>query len=241
MPNQNDQPRGSTPRHRLDPAKIVETAGNLAAEIAVRLPGTTLAALAGELETIALSAMERGRLARQPIVSIRLLSAAAIVSAVSALWYLADHIHTKWEFGTINEVFEGLHTGFELVALFAGAMWFCATIELRIKRKRALAFIEELREFIHVIDVTQLYFTPDLYRSRTPAGPTLPTLDETYLLYCTQMLAVLGNLAPLYTRGAPEDSVLRAAADVETLAIAVTTKHLAKAELVRAKGAGVPV
>ena len=83
------------------------------------------------------------------------------------------------------------------------------TLEARIKRKEALGFIEELREFAHVIDVTQLYYTPDLYRSRHGARPGNPAIDETYLLYCTQMLGVISNLAPLYTRGATGDSILR--------------------------------
>ena len=51
--------------------------------------------------------------------------------------------------------------------------------------------------------------------------------------YCTQMLAVISNLAPVYTRGATGDSILRAASEVEILAISITTKHMAKAEAVR--------
>jgi hypothetical protein len=78
--------------------------------------------------------------------------------------------------------------------------------------------------------------TPDLYRSRLGAPPTTLLIEETYLLYCTQMLAVIGNLAPLYTRGATGDSILRAASEVEMLAIAISTKHLSKAESVRMLG-----
>jgi hypothetical protein len=96
-----------------------------------------------------------------------------------------------------------------------------------------LGFIEELREFAHVVDVTQLYYTHDLYRSRNDARPSNPAIDETYLLYCTQMLGVISNLAPLYTRGATGDSILRAASEVQMLALAIITKHLAKAEAAR--------
>ena len=84
----------------------------------------------------------------------------------------------------------------------------------------------------HVIDVTQLYYTPDLYRYGPGARSGNLAIDETYLLYSTQMLAVIGNLVPLYTRGATGDSILRAASEVEMLAIAISTKHLAKAEAV---------
>jgi hypothetical protein len=221
------------PKHRLDSGKIVETATNLANDIGARLPGSTLAALADELKTTAVTADDRVRRAQEPMISIRLISVAAVVAVLLALWYLARHIHAKWEFATINEVFDGVHTGFELLVILAGAIWFCVTLETRLKRKAALAFIEDLREFIHVIDVTQLYYTPDLYGSRVGDARTTRALDETYLLYCTQMLAVISNLAPLCSRGAPGDSVLRAASDVEMLAIAVSTKHMSKAEFVR--------
>ena len=58
---------------------------------------------------------------------------------------------------------------------------------------------EELRELIHVIDATQLYYTPDLY-NHDAANPRTPLdSDYTYLLFCTQMFAVISNLAALYT------------------------------------------
>ena len=224
---------GPDPKHRLDASKIVETAKNLADDINTRLPGSSLAGLAEELTKVAVATRTRGRQARRPILAIRAFSALAIGLALVGLWYLARHIHARWEFGTIDNVFDALNAGFNLLVLLAGALWFCVTLEARIKRKEALGFIEELREFAHVIDVTQLYYTPDLYRSRNGARPSNPAIDETYLLYCTQMLGVISNLAPLYTRGATGDSILRAASEVQMLAMAITTKHLAKAEAVR--------
>jgi hypothetical protein len=224
---------GPEQRHRLDPSKIVETAKNLAAEINARLPGSNLAGLADELTKLAVAARTRGRRARRPILAIRVVSALAIGLALVGLWYLARHIHTRWEFGTIGDLFGALTAGFNLLVLVTGALWFCVTLEARLKRREALGFIEELREFVHVIDVTQLYYTRDLYRDPQEAQPGNSPIDETYLLYCTQMLGVLCNLAPLYARGATGDSILRAASEVEMLAIAIITKHLAKAEAVR--------
>lgn len=226
-------------RHRLDAGKIIDTAKNLVEDINVRLSGTNLAALAEELVKLAVATEERARRARRPFVAIRMISGLVISLVLVGLWYLARHIHAKWEFDTINNVFDALNTGFNLLILLAGGLWFCITIEARIKRREALGFIEELREFAHVIDVTQLYYTPDLYRSRHGSRSANPAIDETYLLYSTQMLAVIGNLAPLYTRGATGDSILRAASEVEMLAIAISTKHLAKAEAVLGKNKGI--
>jgi hypothetical protein len=224
---------GPKPGHRLDADKIIESAKNLADDINTRLPGTNLAVLAEELARLAVATEERALRARRPFLAIRACSALAIGLVLLALWYLARHIHARWEFGTINNVFDAVNTGFNLLVLLAGALWFFVTFEAQLKRKEALGFIEELREFAHVIDVTQLYYTPDLYRPRNDARPANPAIDETYLLYCTQMLGVISNLAPLYTRGATGDSILRAASEVQMLAMAIISKHLAKAEAAR--------
>ncbi len=224
---------GPDSRHRLDAAKIIETARNFSEDIKLRLPGTNLCMLAQELAALAVATEERGRRARRPLLAIRALSALAISLVVLGLWYLARHIHARWEFGTINNVFDALNTGFNLLFLLAGALWFCVTLEARIKRKEALKFIEELREFAHVIDVTQLYYTTELYRPRREDDLGKPAIDETYLFHCTRMLGVISNLAPLYTRGATGDSILRAASEVQMLATAIITKHLAKAEALR--------
>jgi len=211
----------------------METAENLASDIGEKLPGSSLAGLAVELAQIAHATVERARQARNPIYAIRVVSLLAICASLLGLWYLLDHIHTRWEFGTITEVFEAADAGFNLLVLLAGALWFLITFENRIKRKRALESIEELREFIHVIDVTQLFYTPLVYSPDPAAARTSVTFDYTYFLYCTQMLAVISNLAPLYTRGAAGDSILRAASEVEMLANAITAKLLSKAESVR--------
>jgi hypothetical protein len=224
---------GLDPQHRLDGGKIVHTAKNLADDINTRLPGSSLAGLAAELAKVAVATLTRGRQARRPILAIRAVSALAIGLALVGLWYLARHLHARWEFGTIGELFGALTAGFNLLVLLAGALWFCVTLEARLKRTEALAYIQELREFAHVIDVTQLYYTPDLYRSSHVASAGKTAIDETYLLYCTQMLGVISNLAPLYSRGATGDSILRAASEVQMLAMAIATKHLAKAEAAR--------
>jgi hypothetical protein len=219
--------------HRLDPAKIVETAENLARGVGERLPGSTLAGLATELMRIARQTDERARQARRPIYAIRVASLLAISASLLGLWYLGNHIHTRWVFGTITDVFEATDAGFNLLVLLAGALWFLITIEARIKRKKALDFLEELREFIHVIDVTQLYYTPDLYKTDTSYSHSSLNLDYTYLLFCTQMLGVISNLAPLYTRGAAGDSILRAVSEVEMLANDITAMLHTKVATVR--------
>jgi hypothetical protein len=219
----------SKAKHRLDPARIVETAEDLSQRMSEKLPGSRLAGLAVELAQIARQTDERAQQARRPIRAIRLASALTVGGSLLGLWYLVRHVHARWEFGTITEVFEAADAGFNLVVILAGALWFLITLEARIKRRKSLESIEELREFIHVIDVTQLYYTPDVYAPHSGRSLSPLDLDYNYLLFCTQMLAVICNLVPLYSRGA-NDSVMRAAAEVEMLANAVSAKLLSKAE-----------
>ena len=220
-------------RHRLDPAKIVETADHLVRRVCEKLPDSTLAGLVAELAQVAHQTEERARKARRPIPAIRIASILAIGGTLVGVWYLGRHIHARWEFGTITEVFEATDAGFNLLVILAGALWSFITLEARLKRRKALASIEELRNFIHVIDITQLYYTPDLYNPNPANSLSSLNIDYKYLLFCTEMLTLISNLAPLYTRGAAGDSILRAVSDVEMLANAISHKLLSKADTVR--------
>ena len=220
-------------KHRLDPAKIVETAENLSRELGERLPGSTLAVLSGELVILARTTEGRVREARKPIYAIRAVSYLAIGTTVLFLGLIAHHIHTRWAFSSVTDLFEATDAGFNLLAILGGTLWFFGSFESRIKRRRALASIEELRDFIHVIDINQLYYTPHLYGQIAIESLKEQKLDFTYILYCTQLVALIGNLAPLHTRGAAGDSILRAVSDVEQLANAVVSKLQAKADSVR--------
>jgi len=228
-------PAGLSPTevHQLDPAKIIEAAENLARRVNDRFPESHLASLAVKLAEIARVTNERARQAARPIYSIRLACLAAVCVCLLGLFNLTRHVHPRWEFSTIGELFEAADAGFNLVVVVTGAIWFLITFETRVKRKKALAFIGELCEFIHVIDLTQLYFTPEIYKADTEASQAPSRFDYTYLLFCTQMLAVIRNLALIYTRDVSSDSIWRAAIDVEMLAVAVEAKLFSKAETAR--------
>ncbi len=73
-------------KHRLDPAKIIETADSLARRIGDKLPGSTLAGLAAELARIARATEERAGRARQPIFTIRAGSVLAINASLAGIW-----------------------------------------------------------------------------------------------------------------------------------------------------------
>jgi hypothetical protein len=64
------------------------------------------------------------------LLAIRALSALAIGLVLLGLWFLARHIHARWEFATMNNVFDAFNTGFNLLVLLAGALWFSGALTL---------------------------------------------------------------------------------------------------------------
>ena len=225
-------------KHRLDPAKIILTAENLTHRVSSRFPDSTLAGLADDLAEIARETDERSRLAQKPNRLIRGAGWLAGILGILGIWYFIDRIQThlidaKMEFGTVTDLFESADAGFNILVALAGALWFLVTIEARFKRKQILEHIGELLEFIQLIDATQLYCTPELYKSNLPPNGKQSRFDHTYLLLCNEMLGVISNLAPLYTRGNMDDSVWRAASNVVKLVNAIEGRLFAKSEAIR--------
>src|SRR5262249_25319826 len=103
-------------------------------------------------------------------------------------------------------------------------------LETRIRRRRALTALHELRVLAHVVDLHQLTKDPDrlFYPERaTPSSPPLSmqAFELTrYLDYCSEMLSVIGNLAALYAQQYPDRVVLDAVDTIESLTAAMSTK-----------------
>lgn len=72
-----------------------------------------------------------------------------------------------------------------------------------------------------------------MYDDGASSANKLLRFDHSYLLYGSQILGLVGNLAALHTCGAAGDSIIRVSADVEMFATALTGKLYNKAEFVR--------
>src|SRR5262249_46309951 len=92
------------------------------------------------------------------------------------------------------------------------------------KRSRALSDLHELRSFAHVIDMHQLSKDPTVILSGAPSRtPNSPPREMNqfqltrYLDYCSEMLALIGKLAALYSEYTRDPAIVEAVHDVETL------------------------
>jgi hypothetical protein len=123
--------------------------------------------------------------------------------------------------------------------VFVGiAIWFLATLETRLKRRRALAALHELRSLAHVVDMHQLTKDPEQAGHQlvdTPSSPKRPLSRPElarYLDYCTEILALTGKVAALYAQHLQDGVVLAAVNEVEGLTTGIARKIWQKIAIV---------
>ena len=232
-------------RH-LDPHRIGETLVALSQRIDERFPGSGLGRVNRELIEISQRTAHNVELLRRPLWPIRI---AAVVGAVAmiALFGMALYLALRTAPGTsltdtqvgLSEYFQGIEALVNDVVFLGIAVWFVMTLETRVKRRRALAAIHELRSISHIVDMHQLTKDPErLLTSRrdTASSPARNMTREElsrYLDYCSEMLSVTSKLAALYAQNFADPVVLETVSEVETLTTGLSGKIWQKIQLLQ--------
>ena len=214
----------------LDSEKIVDTIGTLYRRIDERFPDSGLAKVCGELLAIARESQERSAWIAKPHRALRVVTWLVLIILTGGL--AAVLASAAWPHGGFELVglVQGLEAGLNITILLGAAALFLATVDVRIKRKRAVKAIHELRALAHVIDMHQLTKDPERLRARakgTASSPkrTLSTPELIrYLDYCSEMLSLIGKLAALYVQKFDDPVALAAVNDVEELTNGLSRK-----------------
>jgi hypothetical protein len=214
----------------LDASRVIETIGKLQKRIVERFPGAGLAAVCGELLMVARESSARAaRIARRHVLlrlGVFLLSAAGIGLLA---WVLSQLDYSRRE-DSLYSVFQGIEAVANLVVLTGGILLFMVTIEQRLKRRRALSALHELRAIVHVIDMHQLTKDPTASNSvggKTPSSParTLTPYElSRYLDYCAEMMSLTSKVAVLFAQSLPDPVVTEAVSDIERIASGMSQK-----------------
>jgi hypothetical protein len=124
--------------------------------------------------------------------------------------------------------------------VFVGiAVYFLLSIERRLKRRRALAVIHELRSLAHVVDMHQLTKDPEQLLSPEPTTASSPEREMTsaqlgrYLDYCSELLSVTSKLAALLVQYFNDEVVLSAVDEIEGLTTGLQSKIWQKIRLLQ--------
>lgn len=208
----------------LRPDKIIETQRRLRERIVRRFPGSGLSEVAAELQAVAEEAAVRAADIRRPNVSLRIAIGVLLLGAVILLIIMARTLRVGADLSELNTLVQFVEAGLAASVLLGVAVLFLFTFELRLKRRRALAALHELRALAHVVDMHQLAKDPEGLLRRGPqtsAPPeqTTKTLFELnrYLNHCIGLLAIISKVAALYIQDFPDADAVDAVDQIEVL------------------------
>jgi hypothetical protein len=205
--------------------RLIETAERLCQRIQDRFPHSSLAGVAGSVVEVAREAVVRAESIRRPNVWLR---AGLVVLGLVALAGLASELSSSESRARAwRQLLDFLDATKGGVAVLGAAALFLVTLEVRLKRRRALEAIHELRGLAHIIDMHQLAKEPD--RLGSPDGaPGKAALSAggmiRYLNFCTELLALVSKVGQLYVHGFPDPPSLAAVDQLENMATGLSGK-----------------
>lgn len=214
----------------LDAARILETLGRLRDRIFERFPESGLGGLAGELVTLSGETVRLIEYLRRPHWPIRLCVSALIVVMVVVLVATVASLHLGAGIEGLAELVQAADAAISLMVFLGAAIFFLVTLETRLKRRRALATLHQLRSLAHVVDMHQLTKDPERLTQSLPDTPSSPVRPlgpvelGRYLDYCSELLAVISKLAALHVQHFNDPVTLAAVNDVESLTTGLSNK-----------------
>ena len=210
---------------------MIETIGTLQKRIMERFPGAGLVAVCGELLAVAHESSARARRIARRHILLRLTVLALSVTGIGLfVWILRQVDFSRTSTDSVYSVFQGMEALANLVVLTGASLLFLVTIEQRVKRRRALRALHELRAIVHVIDMHQLTKDPSTVVSvggKTPSSPTRtlkPYELSRYLDYCSEMMSLASKVAVLFAQSFPDPVVTEAVSDIERIAAGLSQK-----------------
>jgi len=218
------------PYRHLDAASITRTTDTLCRRIEVRFPGSGLSRVCRELDAIARRTAETSTWIARPILSLRVGVGLLVALILAGLGVTLATLRAPVEPLTLGELVQAIESGVNDLVFVAVAVFFLLTIETRVKRRRALVAIHELRAIAHVIDMHQLTKDPEWVVDRGRETGVLPPRTMTrfelsrYLDYCSEALALAGKVAALYIQGFDDPVALQAVNEVEDLTTGLSRK-----------------
>jgi hypothetical protein len=214
----------------LKPGPVVETIGRLVARIFERFGDCGLYRVCAELHQIAKEDTRRAVSIGRSYVWLRALVFAILATGVAVLgWMLTLIDFTKTAADNVYSVAQGIEAAANLTVLTGAAMLSLLKLEERLKRRRALAALHELRSIVHVIDMHQLTKDPSKFvvRANTPSSPPvlLNKFQMTrYLDYCSEMLSLTSKVAVLFGQTLDDQAVADVVSDIERVSAGLSQK-----------------
>jgi hypothetical protein len=218
------------PYRALDAGQIERTIARLARRVERRFPDSGLAGVVRELLAIAERTSDTAAWISRPLFPLRAAIGLFVLLIALGLAASFRSLQVRVDSPTLPELVQGVEAAISDAVYVGLAVFFLVTIETRVKRRRALGAIHELRSIAHVIDMHQLTKDPELVLARGqasgPAAPQSMTLIELsrYLDYCSEALSLAGKVAALYVQRFDDPVALSAVNEIEELTTGLSRK-----------------
>ena|SRR5436190_23963466 len=233
------------PYRHLDSQRIIETVQALHGRIERRFPNSGLGKVVAELYRIATETVDRIRWIQRPHFPLRFAAAVLSLAIVALLILMLIHI-PQFQFNDYTNFIQALDSSISSVVFIGAAMLFFLSWENRIKRRRAMKAVHELRALAHIVDMHQLTKDPESYFAPTsqpnPVSRRMTPFElNRYLDYCSESLAIISKVAALYVQDFQDQAVLDAVDDVEDLTAGFSRKIWQKITILENFGRGMGV
>jgi hypothetical protein len=214
----------------LDSHAVAGTIERLCQRVEYRFSGSGLAHVCRELDKIGENTKQRAQWIDRPILLLRIgaaLLALLIVAGLAATLYSLKAPAAPLTWPLFIQVLESAINDVVFVAV---GIFFLVTIEKRMKRRRALAALHELRSIAHVIDMHQLTKDPEWLLGRGKESGHVPPRTMTsfelsrYLDYCSEALSLTAKVAAIYAQYFEDEVSLRAVQEIEDLTNGLSRK-----------------
>jgi len=223
----------------LDPEQILSTLDRLHQRITERFPDAALTAVSRELVSLARFCVTESREIGRPNWPVRWIAGVLILAVIVATLavFFGPWIEGTPAFSSVGDYLQGLEAFVNNMVFLAIAIWFLGSLEGRLKRRRALKAIHQLRSLAHVVDMHQL--TKDPAQILAPVATTSSpsrTMSRVqlgrYLDYCSEMLALISKVAALFVQESNDPMVLAAVDEVSGLTLGLAQKIWQKLAIV---------
>jgi hypothetical protein len=218
------------PYRQLSETQINQTLRRLCDRITERFPDSGLGRLSRELVQISEEASVCVAYIRRPHWGLRIAVGAVIAVMVTVIIMAGLTVQLPGRVDRLSELVQMLESAINDVVFLGVAMFFLLTIEGRLKRRKALHSLHQLRSIVHIVDMHQLTKDPERLmspRENTPSSPerlmSAPDLGR-YLDYCSELLALTSKIAALFVQHFNDPVVLSTVNEVETLVTGLSGK-----------------
>ena len=215
---------------RLDEQRIAQTLSRLRDRIAERFPGSGLSRVADELRSLSDETAQLVAYVRRPNWPIRIGAGMAIAGMLAVLVVVVSYLPLSDRAIGYTDFVQAMDSALSSLVFLGATLFFLITLETRIKRRKALAALHQLRSVAHIVDMHQLTKDPERLGSPEPDTASSPvrvlTASELgrYLDYCSELLSVISKLAALHVQHFHDSVTLAAVNEIETLTIGLSGK-----------------